>query len=111
MSKKPSYLFAAAVLIALGGFAGLAEASDTPDSFHDFVQVIQIAERGPTHEVVCSCSCGDDTQTFAWEAGQGCSHYEGISCTTSGGREEELSDCEAKSVEIEETAPLPHPGD
>jgi len=110
MSRNQTYLFVAVVLIALGAFVGLAEASEAPYSYADEARTVQVAQRGPTHEVVCSCSCGDDTQTFAWTKAAGCSGYEGISCTTEGGEEEELDDCGAKAVEIEEAAPLPHPG-
>jgi len=50
-----------------------------------------------THEVVCECECGDETQTYEWYPNFSCTRYEGIRCETSGGSEYSLSDCRKKA--------------
>ena len=50
-----------------------------------------------THEVVCECECGNETQTYEWYPNFSCTRYEGIRCETSGGSEYSLSDCRKKA--------------
>ncbi len=50
-----------------------------------------------THEVVCECECGDESQAYAWYPNFSCTRYEGIQCETKDGSQYALSDCVKKA--------------
>ncbi len=56
-----------------------------------------------THEVVCECDCGDESQAYAWYPNFSCTRYEGIRCETRDGSEYSLSDC-VKKAQKKDTA-------
>ncbi len=51
----------------------------------------------PTHEIVCSCTCHNETQTYAWEPNFDCARLNGIECTYDEGSTDKLSDCTKKA--------------
>jgi hypothetical protein len=50
-----------------------------------------------THEIVCSCFCHDEVQTYAWEPNFDCARLNGIPCDYGTGSTDKLSDCAKKA--------------
>ena len=50
-----------------------------------------------THEFVCECDCGGETQTYDWFKDFACSRYDDIKCEYDNGSESTLSGCTKKA--------------
>jgi hypothetical protein len=51
----------------------------------------------PTHEIVCSCYCKHEVQTYEWEPNFDCARLNGIECEYDEGSQSTLSDCKKKA--------------
>lgn len=63
-----------------------------------------------THEVVCSCTCGSETQTYEWFPNFNCDRYNGIECSYGSGSTSHLADCVKKAQPKTSADPVPTDG-
>lgn len=82
---KPCSLGATTLLLALALPVGAREAASDPLLFD------------ATHEIVCSCDCHGETQTYAWEPNFDCARLNDIPCEYGEGSTAFLSDCTKKA--------------